>query len=138
MIRHLFKLIWNRKKSNFLLITEIFFCFLVLFAVLSLIVYNVRNYYKPLGFEHENVWLLTMRPDTDSTALNRQTLGPIMQRAEGFQEIESVALTNSNVPFAFSQMNNELSYGEKKMMANEYLVQDDFDKVMRMQVSHGR
>ncbi|GGG04708.1 ABC transporter permease [Pontibacter amylolyticus] len=138
MIRHLFKLIWNRKRSNFLLITEIFFCFLVLFAVLSLIVYNVRNYYKPLGFEHENVWMLTMRPDTDSTALNRQTLEQIMQRAKGFQEVESVALTNSNAPFAFSQMNNELSYGEKKMMANEYLVQDDFDKVMRMQVSHGR
>lgn len=138
MIRHLFKLIWNRKRSNFLLITEIFFCFLVLFAVLSLIVYNVRNYNKPLGYEHENVWLLSMRPDTDSTALNRQTLEQIMQRAKGFQEIESMALANSNVPFAFSQMNNELSYGEKKLMANEYLVQDDFDKVMQMQVKLGR
>lgn len=138
MIRHLFKLIWNRKKSNFLLITEIFFCFLVLFGVLSLVVYNVRNYNKPLGFEHENVWLLTMRPNNDSTALNRQNLEQILQRAKGFQEIESVALTSSNAPFAFSQMSNNISYGQKEIQANEYEVQDDFEKVMRMQVSQGR
>ena len=36
MIRHLFTLIWNRKRSNFLMITEIFFAFIVLFGVLSL------------------------------------------------------------------------------------------------------
>ncbi|WP_018478626.1 ABC transporter permease [Pontibacter roseus] len=138
MIRHLFKLIWNRKRSNFLLMTEIFFCFLVLFAVLSLVVYNVRNYNKPLGFEHEHVWLLTMRPDTDSTSLNRQTLEQILQRAKGFQEIESVALTSSNAPFAFSQMSNNITYGQKKVEANQYEVQDDFDMVMRVKVSKGR
>ena len=33
MIRHLFKLIWNRKRANCLMITEIFVSFLVLFAV---------------------------------------------------------------------------------------------------------
>ncbi|WP_299707750.1 ABC transporter permease [uncultured Pontibacter sp.] len=138
MIRHLFKLIWNRKKSNFLLITEIFFCFLVLFAVLSLVVHNVRNYSKPLGFEHENVWLLTMRPASDSTELNRQNLEQVLQRTKAFQEVESVALTTSNAPFAFSQMNNNLAYGQKEIMANEYLVQDDFKEVMQVQVSQGR
>ncbi|MBX0332442.1 ABC transporter permease [Pontibacter sp. HSC-14F20] len=138
MIRHLFKLIWNRKRSNFLLITEIFFCFLVLFAVLSLIVYNVRNYNKPLGFKHENVWLLTMRPDTDSTALNRQTLEQILQRTKGFQEIESVSLTNSNAPFAFSQMTTNLTYGQKEIKTDQFEVQDDFAEVMQMQVSKGR
>ena len=54
MIRHLFKMIWNRKKSNFLLISEIFFSFLVLFAVLSLLVYYLNNYAKPLGFTPDN------------------------------------------------------------------------------------
>ena len=36
MIRHVFKLIWNRKRTNFLMMTEIFVSFLVLFAVVAL------------------------------------------------------------------------------------------------------
>jgi putative ABC transport system permease protein len=138
MIRHLFKLIWNRRKSNFLLIAEIFFCFLVLFGVLSLVVYNVRNYNKPLGFEYDNVWLLTMRPNTDSAALKRQNLEQVLQRARAFQEVESISLSSSNAPFSFSQMNNNVTYNNKQIMANFYEVQDDFADVMRVQVSHGR
>ncbi|MHC2991336.1 hypothetical protein OB13_06965 [Pontibacter sp. HJ8] len=139
MIRHLFKLIWNRKKSNFLLITEIFICFLVLFGVLSLVVYNVRNYNKPLGFEYENVWLLTMRPSTDSAALNHQNLEQVLQRVRSFPEVEHASLSSSNAPFSFSQMNNTLSYGKvKDLMADFYEVEDDFDEVMQLQVREGR
>lgn len=139
MIRHLFKLIWNRKKSNFLLITEIFFCFLVLFGVLSLVTYNVRNYTKPLGFEHEDVWLVTMRPNSDSIAENRQQLEQVLNRVRAFQEVEHAALTSSNAPFAFSQMMNNLSYGSAKdVQANSYDVQDGYDKVMRLSITEGR
>ena len=35
MIRHLFKLVWNRKRANALLVVEIFFSFLVVFAVID-------------------------------------------------------------------------------------------------------
>ncbi len=139
MIRHLFKLIWNRKKSNFLLITEIFFCFLVLFGVLSFIVYNVRNYTKPLGFEHENVWLLTMRPGTDSTAQNRQILEQVLQLVRTFPEVEQASLTSSNAPFSFSRMNNDFSYGNvKRIESDVYEVQDEYKDVMQLQLSQGR
>ena len=36
MIRHLFKLVWNRKRTNVLIILEIFFSFLVVFLVSTL------------------------------------------------------------------------------------------------------
>lgn len=139
MIRHLFKLIWNRKKSNFLLITEIFFCFLVLFGVLSFIIYNVRNYTKPLGFKHENVWLLTMRPSTDSTAQNRQILEQVIKRVRAFPEVDQASLTSSNAPFSFSSMNNRFSYGnDKSIDADFYDVQDEYKDVMQLQLSQGR
>ncbi|NDK55396.1 ABC transporter permease [Pontibacter fetidus] len=139
MIRHLFKLIWNRKKSNFLLITEIFFCFLVLFGVLSFIVYNVRNYSKPLGFKHDNVWLLTMRPPTDSTAQNRQIMEQVIQRVRTFPQVEHASFTSSNAPFAFSQMNNHFSFGNAKSIdADVYEVQDEYKDVMQLNVIKGR
>src|SRR5688500_4452622 len=59
MFKHLFKLIWNKKKQNFLLITEMFVSFLVLFAVFSMVVYFYQNYKKPRGFDYENVWVVS-------------------------------------------------------------------------------
>ena len=35
MIKHLLKLVWNRKRANALIVAEIFISFLVLFAVLA-------------------------------------------------------------------------------------------------------
>ena len=56
MIRHLFKLIWNRKRASALVIVEIFVCFLVLFAVLTLSIYTYQNYHRPIGFAYRNIF----------------------------------------------------------------------------------
>ncbi len=60
MIRHIFKLIWNRKRSNFLMMLEITLSFIVLFAVGSMILYGFNSYNKPTGFTYENVRVLRM------------------------------------------------------------------------------
>ncbi|PKV76145.1 ABC transporter permease [Pontibacter ramchanderi] len=139
MIRHLFKLIWNRKKSNFLLISEIFFCFLVLFAVLSLVVYNVRNYSKPLGFDYDNVWLLTARADIDSTELRIAVEEQLTQKIRSYGEVEGTALVSSNSPFAFSQMKVWAKVGDgPRILAENLDVEDTFAEVMQLNVSAGR
>ena len=56
MTRHLLKLIWNRKRTNFLLMAEIFFSFLVLFAVVTLGLFYLDNYRQPLGYDYADVW----------------------------------------------------------------------------------
>ena len=56
MIQHLFKLVWNRRKANGLLLVELVASFLVLCAVLTLAGHYVVYWYKPLGFGYENVW----------------------------------------------------------------------------------
>jgi putative ABC transport system permease protein len=50
MLLHLFKLIWNRKKQNALLITEMFVSFLVMFGIFTMIVYSYKNYKTADGF----------------------------------------------------------------------------------------
>ena len=55
MIRHLFKLVWNRKRSNALMILETCVSFLVVFAVVTLGLFFLDNYRRPLGFEWKNV-----------------------------------------------------------------------------------
>ena len=56
MLRHLFKLIWNKKRQNLLLMSEILVSFLVMYAIFTLVVYYYNNYKKPMGFSYDNVW----------------------------------------------------------------------------------
>jgi putative ABC transport system permease protein len=139
MIRHLFKMIWNRKKSNFLLISEIFFSFLVLFAVLSLLVYYLNNYAKPLGFSPDNVWLLTVKPKADSVQANRELLRQVMRRTRSFQEVEEAALASNNVPFAFTIHNSNISYANgPDVMTHFFNGEDEFKEVLGLRLKEGR
>ena len=55
MIRQLVKLCWNRKRAQALVAVEVFFSFLVVFAVMTVAVYNLDNYRRPLGFDYHDV-----------------------------------------------------------------------------------
>ena len=57
MIKHIFKLIWNRKGKNALMVLEIFLAFIILFFVMTFVIENVTNYNEPLGFETEQLWV---------------------------------------------------------------------------------
>ena len=60
MTRHLLRLIWNRKRQNFLLTLEIFFSFLALFGVVLLTLHFANNSRQPLGFDIDRVWSITV------------------------------------------------------------------------------
>jgi putative ABC transport system permease protein len=61
MIRHLLKLVWNRKRSNLLVAVEILLSFIVLTAVLTLVVFYLDNYRRPLGFDVDRIWTITVQ-----------------------------------------------------------------------------
>ena len=60
MIRHLFKLVWNRKRTNLLIVAEILCSFLVVFALAASGIYLYQRYSQPLGFDSEDVWYVTV------------------------------------------------------------------------------
>src|SRR4028119_888059 len=68
MLTHLFKLIWNKKKQNALLITEMFISFIVMFAIFTMVVFSYRNYREPMGFDYENVWAVNFTPPENITS----------------------------------------------------------------------
>jgi putative ABC transport system permease protein len=95
MIKHLCKLVWNRKRINFLITLEIFFSFIVVFAVIVFAVYYTDNYRRPLGFNHKNVWYIGVerragsdkRDRPQQLATSRQLLAALRE----FGEVESAA-----------------------------------------------
>jgi len=94
MLSHIAKLIWNRKRANSLIITEVAITFMVLFAITAMAIYNYQKFYEPLGFEWKNTWTAAIKTgarwnnETDSVQLNE-----IVQALRQRPEIESVGLS---------------------------------------------
>jgi putative ABC transport system permease protein len=137
MLRHLFKLIWNKKGTHSLLIIEIWASFLVLFGVLSLIVYNVRNYLQPIGFEYEQVWNLDLAINQDTTDVGAK-LQRILQRVKSYKEVQSATRASSNTPFSANQMSNSVTYNKVEVGADFYNTDTDFSKTLDLPLLQGR
>jgi putative ABC transport system permease protein len=96
MTRHLLRLIWNRKRQNFLLTVEIFFSFLTLFGVVLLGLQYANNARQPVGYEVARVWNISVdrkEPDQDLAvrARHRDTYNQLLIALGEMPEIEVVA-----------------------------------------------
>ena len=137
MLQHLFKLIWNKKKTHMLLIVEIWASFMVLFGLATLIVVNVGNYREPLGFSYERVWAIGLNTNQDTTEL-ADKVQRIVQRLNTYPEVESVSRMSSNFPFSANQMNNGIEYNKRHVLADHYVTDENFAKTLEMPVVAGK
>lgn len=140
MITHLFRLIWNKKKQNFLLITEMFFSFLVMFAVFSLMVYEYLNYKKPMGFTYENVWSVNLSypegmHNADSMWQYQQTLKQLVQ---SLPQVSEASFVSQNIPFSGNMMSNTVSYHKREASSNTYIVEASYPQVLGLSMKEGR
>lgn len=137
MIRHLFTLIWNKKKAHALVLVEIWASFLVLFGLTSLIVYNVRNYLQPLGFEYQHVWAISLNSNQDTTAV-AEKIERVLQRLKTYPDVESASRMSSNFPFSQSSMNNGIEYNKTNVSADFFSTDENFAKTLAIPVVEGR
>jgi len=140
MIRHIIKLIWNKKGNNSLLLVEIFLSFLVLFAVLSYVIYNTDRLSLPAGFDTEDRWLVFLdRNDEDSDSLsNAQMRVNLKNELSGMDNIEHVAFSNSIAPYSGNTWSS--SYDDMGFEIGSRFVYADaeFEKTMNVNITDGR
>ena len=141
MIRHLLKLVWNRKRANALIVAEIFISFLVVFAVLTAAIMFGTSWSQPIGFDYRNVWDLSMDFDIDGrTQADPELHASVMRmlaEARAFPQVASVAISNTP-PYAFSTSNGTRSIDGHEFSMTMDDVTDDFAEVMKLKVVRGR
>lgn len=137
MIRHLFKLIWNKKKTHALLIIEIWASFLVLFGLASLIAYNVRNYIQPLGFEYENVWAINLDNNQDTIAI-QEKVETIFRQVKGFSEVESVSRMSNSYPFSHSTNGRTVKYKNADVGVTMFVSDENLAKTLNIPMIAGK
>ena len=141
MIRHVFKLIWNRKRTNVLMMSEIFVSFLVLFAVVALAVYTLDNWGRPLGYSIDRVWhvAVDMQQTTDDTFDNQQVVNVrrLMSAVREFPEVELVAGTQL-APYQFGSSSSEYEWRGRRIEFGVAEVTDEFKDLLGLTVIEGR
>lgn len=141
MLKHLFKLIWNKKKQNLLLISEMLVSFLVIFAVFTLLVYDYQNYRKPMGIDYDNVWEVNYNNSfkTDNTDSLNQFYETLVQTIKSLPQIERVSFSSENTPFSQNQNTGGITVKNKSFHGiNWYVVDDNYQKVLNMRMIEGR
>jgi putative ABC transport system permease protein len=141
VIRHLLKLVWNRKRANALVMMEIFFSFLVVFAVLAVIVNFASNWGEPLGFEYRDVWAVKMDFSLDAretgTPELRQTVARMVAEAKAFPEVEA-ATVSTNPPYSGASSGGGWIIQGKRIDLQFDDITDHFGDVMEVKVVRGR
>lgn len=141
MFRHLFKLIWNKRKQNFLFLSEILVSFMVIFAVFSFLTFYYQNYSKPLGFGYQKVWSISydnglLTKDRDSLTIFYDNL---YKSLKAMPQIEEVTYSGANFPYSDSMMSTGLHLNGKKFNSvNSYIVGTGYKKVWNITLLAGR
>jgi putative ABC transport system permease protein len=108
MIGHLFKLVWNRRRSNALILIELVISFIGLSWGLTMACLFLDHWRRPLGFEYERVWRLdTGLPhflDLDEGDREQAwaTMDQVRLFLEQTEEIEAFSPMAHNVPLGNS------------------------------------
>ena len=140
MFKHMLTLIWNKKKKNSLLFVEIFFCFLIVFAISTYAIRNFRDYLSPYGYETENLWHTSLyRPmmDIDSSAMI-QTRETLKRELESLDGVEAVAFGGMSVPFSGSMWSNGSDDMGFDVWTTTLRGDADYNKVYDIELSEGR
>ncbi|MBC8153500.1 MAG: FtsX-like permease family protein [Bacteroidetes bacterium] len=138
MIRHLIKLIWNKRKAHSLLIVEIWASFMVLFGLCTLIIYNLRNYAEPLGFEYKNRWAINLSNNQDTTDV-AEKVGMVLRRVKACPEVESgTQLSAELFPFSSSNNGTGVTYRKRETVVNFVSTDENYAQTMSINLIAGK
>ena len=140
MIRHLCKLVWNRKRANALTAFQIFISFLLVFVTASLAMDTAGNYRRPLGFSYEDRWVVNFSPhrlmQSDSEAETPVSRKQVYLALEGFDWIESVSSGDyAGFPYAFGM---QALFTVDGRFVSTGDVSDEFHQTLGLNLVNGR
>lgn len=114
MIRHIFKIIWNERKTNAWITLEYVLVFCVLWFCVDYLFYMGKCYFESNGFDIEHTYQINMeRKPADSAAFptengqteetDKQALAmTFLNRVNNYPGVESVSFSKWGAPFAWS------------------------------------
>lgn len=142
MIRHIFRLVWNRKRSVGLVALEIFICFLVLASLGTGLVALYARWQRPLGLDFANVWSVQIHglgygDSEEVQKTNRISAQDLLRAAHAMPEVEAAAMA-TNQPYSGSSWTSTTWIGGKVAELQRTYVSVRQRDVFRINMRQGR
>jgi len=137
MFAHIFKMMWQRKRANSLIIIEMVVAFIVLLAVVVFIRVSYQTYSAPLGFNYDNTWAIELNPDIRDRAKISVTAKQTLQVLSQLPEVEE-AHTLHFPPFISARSSAVIDSANGELLILKSSVTDGGPQAMGMKLLAGR
>jgi len=137
MYAHIFKMMWQRKRANSLIIIEIVVAFIVLLAVVAFVRVSYLTYSAPLGFEFDNTWSIQFEPDIEDRAKIVATAKQTLQVLSQLPEVED-AHTTYYPPFIEARSSTTIQTESDEVFVIRNSMTDGGPAAMGMKLLAGR
>ncbi len=130
---------WKGKKKNFLILLEIFFSFMVLFATSTIVIQTLSNYWRPKGFNQESVYVLNMESHGETGLSAWEKVKSVKNLLRTMPEVEVASLSGRNFPYSGYVHSSEYdSEHSTDHLANVFTVEPSYYDVFEMDLIAGR
>ncbi len=141
MFRHLFKLVWNRKRTNLLIVAEILASFLVVFSLATTAIYFYGSYRDPLGFDYRDVWQIDVTRNSAEWQQwapgEAETFRSLLRSLEAMPQVV-VAAGASTAPYKGSVDIRSWQYDKRTVESEFSTVTPEFAEVLGLELVSGR
>ena len=143
MIRHIFKIIWNERRSNSWLALEYTIVFCVLWFCCDYGFSLYRTFYGETGVDLSHTYSISMDCRSDLPAADPyETLLTIRERVGRYPGVEAVAFGHWSMPFGGSYASGGFAVdsdtaGSKNYTAREMRVTPEYFEVFRIGMQQG-
>ncbi len=137
MFMHLFRLIWNRKLSNLLIIAELTLAFLVLFFITASAAHLWKLYNRPLGFEWQDRYSIMVNPGSSEAANDMTLVDSVIDAINQRQDVEWMHIV-SMPPFRSWHWRSNVGYEGKEVSSMFNRMSDGAPDVLGIELKTGR
>ena len=151
MIRHIFKIIWNERKTNFWIVTEYVIVFCILWFCFDYMYFIGKAYHEPLGFDLNNTYSISMTKKSPKEyppgyEIERPTMEDeysyvmtLIERLKRYPGVENVGISFGSMPFSRLYMRVDYAINADTVVQHMRMrnVSSEFFDVFRIKIDNG-
>jgi putative ABC transport system permease protein len=145
MIRQIFKIIWNEKRANVWIVSELILIFTILWFCCDYLCFMGKQYLAPKGFDIEHTYNVTvgLKPATITGEVADEekiaAKAAILERIKTHPAVESATISNYAYPYTGSWASQGVKV-DSAMLNNIWvkLVSPEFFDVFKINIEEGR
>lgn len=153
MIKHIFKVIWNERRSNGWIFAELLIVVAILWVMMDSLLVDTYTYNSPMGYDIENVYKVTVDklsagmpgyvPDSLLATSSGEDMFRLMDNLMDNPQVESACMGSSCCPYNYSQrwsslIRSDADTTEEAGVFRRYQVTEGYFDLFRMKGKDGQ